>query len=50
MGLKKSHVRQYKNMEMQSDTQTDVVGECESMKKKMGRPRIQPMKPPKENK
>ena len=38
-------------MEMQNDTQNEsVVEEPEQVKKKMGRPRIHPMKPPKENK
>ena len=38
-------------MEMQNDTQNEaVVEEPEQVKKKMGRPRIHPMKPPKEKK
>ena len=41
---------QYKNMEKQTDTQYEaVVEEPEQVKKKMGRPRIHPMKPPKES-
>ena len=36
-------------MEMQNNTQNEtVVEELEQVKKKMGRPRIHPMKPPKE--
>ena len=49
-GLKKSRIRYYKNMEMQNDTQKDVIDVCEPMKKKMGRPRIHPIKPPREKK
>ena len=37
-------------MEMQSDTQNNVALETEPVKKKMGRPRIHPVKPPKEKK
>ena len=37
-------------MDMQNDIQTDVVVECEPVKKKMGRPRIHTIKPPKEKK
>ena len=38
-------------MEMQNDTQNEAVAEePEQVKKKMGRPRIHPMKPPKEKK
>ena len=37
-------------MEMQNDTQTEVVCGCEPIKKKMGRPRTHPLKPPKEKK
>ena len=38
-------------MEKQNDTQNEgVVEEPEQVKKKMGRPRIHPMKPPKEKK
>ena len=37
-------------MEMQSYTQNDVALETEPVKKNMGRPRIHPVKPPKENK
>ena len=50
MGLKKYRIRSCKNMEMQSDTQNNVALETEPVKKKMGRPRIHPVKPPKENK
>ena len=37
-------------MEMQNETQQDLIDVCEPVKKKMGRPRIHPVKPPKENK
>ena len=37
-------------MEMQSETQQDLIDVCEPVKKKMGRPRIHPIKPPKEKK